>query len=204
MFGPALPAATRYAELLVSAGAERGLIGPREAGRIWSRHILNSAVIAELVPAAARTVDVGSGAGLPGIALALARPDLEVALVEPLQRRTQFLCEAIAALELTERVRVLRGRAEDATLRRELGAAEIAVARAVAPLDRLVKWCLPLLAPGGWLLAVKGASAPDELAEHAAAVRRAGAVQLDVTTCGVGLVDPPTVVIRVQRKGAAR
>jgi 16S rRNA (guanine527-N7)-methyltransferase len=200
VFGARLPLARRYAELLASVGVERGLIGPREAARIWSRHLLNSAVVEELVPSSARVVDVGSGAGLPGIALALARPDLQVALVEPSLRRSEFLGEAVAALELADRVRVVRGRAEDKETYRAVGGSAIVVARAVAPMDRMVRWCLPLLVPGGWLLALKGARAKDELVEHAAAVRRAGGVFAEVTSCGSGLVEPPTAVIRVQRQ----
>jgi 16S rRNA (guanine527-N7)-methyltransferase len=200
LFAQRLPDAIAYADLLVSAGVARGLIGPHEAARIWTRHILNSAVVAELIPAAARVVDVGSGAGLPGIALALARPDLQIALLDPLQRRTRFLDEVVEALGLDERVRVVRGRAEEPAIRRTVGGATTVVARAVAPLDRLVGWCLPLLEPGGWLLALKGASASDELAEHAAAVHRAGAVHVEVTTCGHGVVDPVTAVIRMRRR----
>ena len=200
LFGDRVPLARRYAELLASVGVERGLIGPREAGRIWSRHLLNSAVVEELVPAGVRVVDVGSGAGLPGIALALARPDLQLALVEPLLRRSEFLGEAVGMLDLADRVRVVRGRAEDEPTRRVVGNSAVVVARAVAPMDRMVKWCLPLLAPGGWLLALKGASARDELVEHAAAIRRAGGVSAEVTSCGRGVVDPPTSVIRVQRQ----
>jgi 16S rRNA (guanine527-N7)-methyltransferase len=200
VFGDRLPLACRYAELLASTGVERGLIGPREAGRIWSRHLLNSAVVEELVPLGSRVVDVGSGAGLPGIALALARPELRVILVEPLLRRSEFLTEVVDALELSPRVGVVRGRAEDPATRELVGGSPIVVARAVARLDRMVRWCLPLLVPGGWLLALKGASAADELAEHAAAVRRAGGAAAELTSCGRGLVDPPTAVIRVQRR----
>lgn len=200
VFGALLPVAARYAELLATTGVAHGLLGPREAGRIWSRHLLNSAVVGELVPPNARIVDVGSGAGLPGLALALARPDARVTLVEPLQRRTQFLLQAVAALDVGDRVSVLRGRAEDPATVRNAGNADVVVARAVARLDRVVRWCLPLLEPGGWLLAVKGESAEAELAEHAVAVRRAGGTAAEVTTCGRGIVTPPTVVIRVQRQ----
>jgi 16S rRNA (guanine527-N7)-methyltransferase len=200
IFGSSLPAAGRYAEVLASTGVERGLIGPREAGRIWSRHLLNCAVVEELVPRDDRIVDVGSGAGLPGIALALARPDLQITLIEPLLRRSEFLAEAVAELDLGGRVRVVRGRAEDRDIRAVAGNSPIVVARAVAPIDRMVRWCLPLLVPGGWLLALKGVSAGDELRTHAAAVRRAGGVSAEVVSCGQGLVDPPPAVIRVQRR----
>jgi 16S rRNA (guanine527-N7)-methyltransferase len=199
VFGSSLPTAIRYAELLATTGVAHGLIGPREPARIWSRHLLNSAVVAELIPPASRVVDVGSGAGLPGLALALARPDVRVTLVEPLQRRAEFLGQAVVTLDLADRVSVLRGRAEDAETVRTAGNAEVVVARAVARLDRVVRWCLPLLAPGGWLLALKGESAEAELAEHDVAVRRAGGTAAEVTTCGRGLVSPPTVVIRMRR-----
>src|SRR5581483_6233735 len=173
VFGETLPVATRYAQLLVAEGVDRGLIGPREVDRIWPRHLLNCAVVAELLPEAARVIDVGSGAGLPGLVLAIARPDLAVALVEPLQRRVEFLTETTMALGLAERVLVVHGRAEDLQVQAAVGTAEWVTARAVAPMDRLVKWCLPLVGPGGTLLAVKGASAPDEVARHRAAISRA-------------------------------
>ncbi len=146
VFGAQLPRAERFVDLLVGPGVERGLLGPREAARIWSRHVLNCAVLAELLPATARVVDVGSGAGLPGLAVAIARPELRVDLVEPLLRRAEFLAEAVASLELGDRVRVIRGRAEEPGVLRAVGQADWVTARAVAPLDRLVRWCLPLAA----------------------------------------------------------
>ena len=155
MFGAAYERAVAFAELLAGAGTERGVIGPREVPRLWARHLLNSAVIGELVPAGARVIDVGSGAGLPGVPLALARPDVEVVLLEPLARRVAFLEEAVAGLA---NVSVVRGRAEEGHTRRALGLADVVTARAVAPLDRLAGWCLPLVKPGGTLLALKGAS----------------------------------------------
>ncbi len=140
-------------ELLATHGVERGLLGPREVPRLWERHLLNCAVLEPLIPAdAAGLCDVGSGAGLPGLVLAALRPDLAVTVLEPLLRRTTFLTEAVDALGLT-RVEVLRGRAEDWAGRRTW---PVVTARAVAPLDRLAGWCLPLLTPGGLLLALKG------------------------------------------------
>ena len=174
VFADRLPLAVAYAELLATAGIERGLIGPREAPRLWERHLLNCAAVSDLLPAGARVVDVGSGAGLPGLVLAIRRPDLRVDLVESLQRRTDFLAIAIGALALGGQVRVARGRAEDPAVVEAVGAAEWVTARAVAPLDRLSRWCLPLLVPGGTLLAIKGASAQSEVATHADAIRRAG------------------------------
>lgn len=198
VFGDALDRAVAYARLLAAEGAVRGLIGPREVPRLWDRHLLNSAVVAELVPPGARVVDAGSGAGLPGIPLALARPDLAVTLLEPLARRFAFLEQCLGQLELAG-VTAVRGRAEEPPVRRILGGADVVTARAVAPLDRLAGWCLPLLRPGGLLLAVKGATAADELAQARPALTTAGAASAEVMRCGVGTVDPPTTVVVVTR-----
>jgi 16S rRNA (guanine527-N7)-methyltransferase len=197
VFGERLPQAVRFAEHLVTSGVERGLIGPREAPRVWDRHILNCAVVADLVPDSANLVDVGSGAGLPGIPLALARPDLTIVLVEPLARRVEWLREVIAELCLD--VRVERGRAEERAVRRRWEGADVVTARAVAPLHRLAGWCLPLLRPGGVLLAVKGASAPDEVRRDTEVVRRLGGGKPRIERCGLGIVDPPSTVIVVER-----
>ena len=191
VFGPAVDAAAEYARLLATEGTVRGLIGPREVPRLWERHLLNSAAIASLVPVGARVVDVGSGAGLPGIPLALARPDLTVTLLEPLARRVAFLTECVRRLGL-ERVTVVRGRAEEDSIRRQLGGADVVTARAVAPLDKLAGWCLPLLRPGGLLLAMKGSTAAAELA---ATGPLPGAADALVTQAG----DPPATVIVVTR-----
>jgi len=142
---------------------ERGLVGPREADRLWDRHLLNSAVMAPLLRVGERVVDVGSGAGLPGIPLALIRPDCTFILLEPLARRVAFLAEVVADLGLGDRVEVVRGRAEEHA-RTHGGVYDVAVARAVAPLDRLAAWCLPLLRTGGRLLALKGDRADAEAA----------------------------------------
>jgi len=191
VFGPAVDAAAEYAQLLATEGTVRGLIGPREVPRLWERHLLNSAAIASLVPVGARVVDVGSGAGLPGIPLALARPDLTVTLLEPLARRVAFLTECVHRLGL-ERVTVVRGRAEEGPIRRQLGGADVVTARAVAPLDKLAGWCLPLLRPGGLLLAMKGSTAAAELA---ATGPLPGAADALLTQAG----DPPATVIVVTR-----
>ena len=198
-FGERLPLARRFAEHLVTSGVERGLIGPREAPRIWKRHVLNCAVVAELVPDGARVVDIGSGAGLPGIPLALARPDLAVVLVEPLARRVEWLAEVVEDLGLD--VRVERGRAEERVVRQRWEGADVVTARAVAPLARLAGWALPLLRPGGTLLAVKGSTAPAEVERDAAQVRRAGGGAPSVVHCGNGIVDPPTTVVVIERVG---
>lgn len=175
VFGAQLGLARRYADLLASAGVQRGLLGPRETDRVWDRHLLNSAVLTDLVPAGARVVDVGSGAGLPGLVMAIRRPDLRADLIEPMQRRVDFLTETVEQLGLGDRVRVVRGRAEDAEIVRRAGNADWVVARAVAPLDRLVRWCLPLLSARGRLLALKGAGVAEEAQLHATALRRSGA-----------------------------
>ena len=199
VFGDRLSLAVRYAELLITDGVVRGLIGPREAPRVWERHLINCAVMAEMIPIGASVTDVGSGAGLPGIVLAVARPDLTITLVEPLARRTAFLSEAVTALGLDPTVTVVRGRAEDLA-GGPPAAADVVTARAVAPLDRLAGWCLPLAAIGGRLLALKGASAAEEVAEHRDAIGRLGGSDPVVRLCGDGLIDPPTTVVEIVRE----
>ena len=201
VFGERLPLARRYAEHLATSGVDRGLIGPREAPRIWERHVLNCAVVAGLVPDGARLVDVGSGAGLPGIPLALARPDTRVVLVEPLARRVDWLREVIVDLGVA--VEVERGRAEEDVVRRRWEGADVVTSRAVAPLARLAGWCLPLLRPGGQMLAVKGAAAADEVERDAAAVRKLGGGVPRIERCGVGIIDPPSTVVVVERLAGA-
>jgi 16S rRNA (guanine527-N7)-methyltransferase len=203
VFGDRLPLALRYVAHLVGTGVERGLIGPREAPRIWERHVLNCAVVAELLPDGARVVDVGSGAGLPGIPLALVRPAVSVVLVEPLARRVDWLREVVEDLGLP--VGVERGRAEESDVRARWEGADVVTARAVAPLARLAGWTLPLVRPGGKLLALKGASAEAEVAHDVAAVRRLGGSEPQIVRCGVGVVDPPTTVVVVERsRGTGR
>jgi len=197
VFGERLPLAERYAEHLATTGVEWGLVGPREASRVWERHILNCAVVADLIPPAARVLDIGSGAGLPGIPLALARPDLRVVLVEPRARRVEWLRTVLADLELP--VEVERGRAEDTPIRRRWEGADVVTSRAVAPLHRLAAWCLPLVRPGGMMLAVKGMSAPAEVERDARAVAASGGGMPRIETCGVGIVDPPSTVVVVER-----
>lgn len=196
-FGERLPLARRYAEHLATTGVEWGLVGPREASRVWERHVLNCAVVADLVPPAARVLDIGSGAGLPGIPLALARPDLRVVLVEPLARRVEWLRMVLADLELP--VEVERGRAEDTPIRRRWEGADVVTSRAVAPLHRLAAWCLPLVRPGGMMLAVKGMSAAAEVERDTRAVAVSGGGIPRIETCGVGIVDPPSTVVVVER-----
>ena len=197
VFGDRYEKAVAFADLLTEHGVERGLIGPREVDRLWERHLLNSAVIAELFPEGSRVVDVGSGAGLPGIPLAIARPDLDLTLLEPMARRVAWLTECVGALGLD--VTVLRGRAEEGPVRDRLAGCDVVTARAVAPLDRLTRWCLPLLRPGGRLVALKGESAAEELERDAEAVRRAGGTRPRVTTCGGEVLELPTTVVLVER-----
>lgn len=163
IFGDSTKLTERYVDILIDRGIAWGLLGPREAGSIWSRHILNSAAVRELVPQGTTVVDVGSGAGLPGIPLALSRPDLEVVLLEPLLRRVTFLQGVIDELGLAPRITVCRGRAEDHGVRYDT-----VLSRAVAPLTRLVGWCAPLRAEAGQLVAMKGSSADREVAEAGA------------------------------------
>lgn len=199
-FAESAPLLVRYAHWLAVAGTVRGLIGPREVPRLWDRHLLNCVALTELLPAGSRLVDIGSGAGLPGLAVACVRSDLQVDLVEPMLRRTDFLTEVVSDLGLTDRVRVIRGRAEDGQVVSMAGSAPIVTARAVAGLDKLVRWSFPLLRRGGSLMAMKGSAAENELSTHQAALRRAGAELHGVIECGVGLVDPATRVVQLTRR----
>lgn len=196
-FGDRLEIARRYAGLLADAGVQRGLIGPRETGRLWERHLLNCAAPAELLGEGERVVDVGSGAGLPGLVLAIARPDLSVTLVEPLLRRTRFLDEAVELLGLE--VAVVRGRAEEPAVRQKVGGADAVVSRAVAGLDRLTRWSLPLLREGGRMIALKGERAADEVAEHRRGMIGLGAVDVRVKKCGVAFLEVPATVVVAER-----
>jgi 16S rRNA (guanine527-N7)-methyltransferase len=188
-----------YAELLATEGTLRGLIGPREVPRLWDRHLLNCAVLERLVPEEATVADIGTGAGLPGIVLALVRPDLQVSLVEPLLRRTTFLEEAVEKLGL-DNAEVVRGRAED--LRGTTY--DVVTSRAVAPLGKLAGWCLPLLDEGGLMLAMKGESAEDELAGAEAELEALGAEVWHVHQLGVEELAQPTTVVSIVAGRAAR
>lgn len=195
-----LPLAERYAALLATDGVVRGLIGPREAPRLWERHLLNCAVLAEAIPESATVCDIGSGAGLPGLVLAIARPDLSVTLVEPLLRRTTFLSELVDELGLGS-VRVVRGRAE-AVHGRELF--DVVTSRAVAPLGRLLEWSMPLVAPRGALVAMKGASVAEEIAESGPTLARLGCAAPEIVVLGSGLVAVPTYAVRVAHADPSR
>jgi 16S rRNA (guanine527-N7)-methyltransferase len=203
VFGAALPLAERYVARLASDGVVRGLIGPREVSRLWERHVLNSAAVAEAVPEGARVVDVGSGAGLPGIPLGLARADISLTLVEPMARRVEFLEEAVAALAAEDRLpwRVIRGRAEERSVVAAVGAVDVVTARAVAPLPRLVGWCRGLMRPGTQLVALVGARALEELPAMVPELEAAGMRNVHSRAVGAELGDAATTVV-VMRRGA--
>ena len=193
VFGDRLAMAEKFTAILADTGVSHGLIGPREIPRLWERHVLNCAVIHPAIPANHMVIDVGSGAGLPGLALAIARPDLDLHLIEPMLRRTNWLSLTVDELGLTN-VTVHRGRAEEfaGVLR-----APVVTARAVARLSELAKWCLPLLLPGGSLLAIKGLSVAEEVESDRAVLRRLGAIDEVIESFGIGILDPETTVLRV-------
>lgn len=197
-FGPRGDLAEAFAEHLRTSAVERGLLGPRELPRLWERHILNCAAVTPLLPPAAEVVDVGSGAGLPGLVLAIAREDVSVTLVEPLLRRVAWLEEVTSDLRLTN-VAVVRARAEELTT----GWADVATARAVAPLAKLSAWCLPLVRSGGAMLAIKGRSAADELRAAADELPALGAVAWEVRELGGDLLVEPTTVVEIRKREAA-
>ncbi len=191
VFGPALPAATAYAGILATRGVAHGLLGPREVPRLWDRHLLNCAVVAELIEQRRGTlVDLGSGAGLPGLVLAMVLPDTAVTLLEPMERRCRFLTECVTELGLAN-VSVLRGRAEDVTIR-----TDVVTARAVAPLPRLAELAMGVVRPGGMVLAIKGRAAAEELKAAGPVLRRIGARDAQVVRAGHGKVVPATTVVR--------
>jgi 16S rRNA (guanine527-N7)-methyltransferase len=196
VFGEQLSRAENFVQILADTGISHGLIGPREAPRLWERHVLNCALVHYAIPEGERgqrVIDIGSGAGLPGVALAIARPDLEVHLVEPLSRRTGWLSGVAAQLDL-ENVVIHTARAESLWDRLS---APWATARAVSGILQLAQWSLPLLSPHGSLLALKGSRAPGELAENRVALERLGVVDAGIEVIGEGIVSDPTIVLRV-------
>ena len=195
VFGSRLPLAERYAELLATSGIERGLLGPREAERIWDRHLLNCAVVEELVPEGAKLVDIGSVAVLAGLTLAVARPDMGIQLVEPLLRRTTWLDEVVGELGLLSSVTVVRARAEELAP----GTADVVTSRAVAPLAGLLPMSARLLRPGGVVVAIKGRSATDELAAVGRRVSRWKLADARVAGCGHAVLEEPTTVVTARR-----
>jgi 16S rRNA (guanine527-N7)-methyltransferase len=188
-----LALAEAYAALLATDGAVRGLIGPREAPRLWDRHLLNCAVLGEAIPTGVTVCDIGSGAGLPGLVLAIARPDLRVTLVEPLLRRTTFLEEVVDELGLSG-VRVFRGRAEELTERHGF---DVVTSRAVAPLERLLRWSMPLVAPNGALVAMKGSSVAEEIEPARPTLRKLGCAEPEILKLGQEALVHSTLALRV-------
>ncbi len=184
-----------FADALAAEGVLRGLIGPRELPRLWERHLLNSAALLPYLPPSGTVVDVGSGAGLPGLVIACARPDLDVVLVEPMERRATWLTEVAVSLSLSS-VEVVQRRAEE--MHGHLSA-DVVTARAVAPLDRLMTWCFPLVRDGGVLLAMKGSRAQDEAAAAAPLIERLGGGPAEVLSAGTIPGVAPTTVVRVVR-----
>ena len=193
IFGDRLPLAERYVEHLATSGIERGLIGPREVPRLWERHVLNCAVVEEFIEDGARVADVGSGAGLPGLCLAIARPDLKLTLIEPLERRIIWLTEVVDDLGL-DNVEILRSRAEQAVGQIE---ADYVTARAVSALVGLLDITLPILRGTGQLLALKGRSAADEITKAKKKLNKYGARETEILVAGETLLEEPTTVVRV-------
>ena len=194
VFGERLPLAERYVQHLATTGIERGLIGPREVPRLCARHVLNCAVVQEYIAPNASVADVGSGAGLPGLCLAIARPDLKLTLIEPLERRVIWLNEVVEDLGL-ENVTVLRSRAEQAVGAVE---ADVVTARAVSALVGLLDITLPILRGTGELLALKGRSAAEEITKAKKKLNRYGARETEILTAGGDLLEEPTTVVRVR------
>ncbi len=195
-----LSVATRYAESLATAGVERGLIGPREVPRLWERHLLNCGALAALLPEGGTVADVGSGAGLPGVVLAIARPDLRLTLIEPLLRRTTYLQEIAAELGLTN-VTVVRGKAD---VLHGQDRFDIVTSRAVAPLERLLTWSMPLVAPTGALVALKGSAITQEIDDARDVLSAFGCAEPVVVPVGEGLIPEPTLAVRVAFADPAR
>ncbi|WP_018018387.1 16S rRNA (guanine(527)-N(7))-methyltransferase RsmG [Corynebacterium ciconiae] len=200
VFGERLDLAVRYHASLATTGNQRGFIGPREVSRLWERHILNCAVLTEAIPAdAQRLADVGSGAGLPGVPVAIARPDLSITLIEPLLKRSTYLHEVVEELGLSN-VRVVRGRAEEKGVRAEVGRFDVVTSRAVAPLGKLARWCMPLVRPGGKMIALKGASVHEEWERDHSTITKAGGGLANIMTVGEGVLEQPTTVISIPRR----
>lgn len=200
IFGDRLDLAKRYVEHLATSGTERGLIGPREVPRLWSRHVLNCAVIESEISHGSHVADVGSGAGLPGLCLAIARPDLELTLIEPLERRVIWLQEVVDDLGL-DNVTVMRTRAELAV---GMVTADVVTARAVSALSNLAGLTIPLLAGQGEVVAIKGRSAHEEIDKAAKVIRKLGGVETSVVVVGQELLEEPTTVVRIIVKSAQK
>lgn len=199
IFGANADKARRYHRYLAEEATVRGLIGPRETPKLWDRHILNSAILGSAIAKDCTVVDIGTGAGLPGIPLAMARPDLKVILVEPLLRRTTFLEEVVEGLELSN-VTVVRGRAEDKNVLETVGQVDVATSRAVAPLGKLCRWSLPLVKSGGVMVALKGSTAAEEIERDSKIITKAKGINPKVVEIGTDVLTTPTHVVIVKKK----
>ncbi len=192
IFGENVDRARRYFELLVRDGDLLGLLGPREMPKLWTRHILNSAVVAELVSPATTVADVGSGAGLPGIPVALAQPQAQFTLIEPMERRSDWLKSVVLELQL-ENVRVLRARAEEVA-----EVFDVVTARAVSALPNLLKMCVPLTKHGGEIIALKGSKAADEIADSKKLQKKLSIESFEIVRVGGEFLADPTLVVRTK------
>jgi 16S rRNA (guanine527-N7)-methyltransferase len=194
VFGEYIGQARQYFDLLVRDGDLLGLIGPRELPKLWSRHILNSAVVADLVEDGQVVADVGSGAGFPGIPMAILRPKVKFVLIEPMERRANWLADVVVPTLGLENVKVLRGRAEEAPLKNY----DVTTARAVSALPKLLRMLVPLTAPGGQVLAMKGSKAQDEIEESKSLAKKLKLESFEIVTVGEKLLIDPTTVVRVR------
>ena len=194
VYGEHIGQARQYFDLLVRDGDLLGLIGPREMPKLWSRHILNSAVVADLVEDGQVVADVGSGAGFPGIPMAILRPKVKFVLIEPMERRANWLADVVVPTLGLENVKVLRGRAEEAPLRNY----DVTTARAVSALPKLLRMLVPLTAPGGQVLAMKGSKAQDEIEESKSLAKKLKLDSFEIVTVGENLLVDPTTVVRVR------
>jgi len=194
VYGEYIGQARQYFDLLVRDGDLLGLIGPRELPKLWSRHILNSAVVADLVEDGQLVADVGSGAGFPGIPMAILRPKVRFVLIEPMERRANWLADVVVPTLGLENVKVLRGRAEEAPLRNY----DVTTARAVSALPKLLRMLVPLTAPGGLVLAMKGSKAQEEIEESKSLAKKLKLGSFEIVTVGENLLVDPTTVVRVR------